>query len=371
VGVKAEDNRDAESVARSAAEGNPDDPSDGGVDEEGKSRFTRGKALGAGGSAFLGFALGGLGWPVAEAGAAGAAPGGLTAGHLAAIEQAELSYRDEIAGRRRVDVAPVVGEVKTSGPVPGLPGGGMIIACGHRQSALIQGMLQAAKSGDAAVAGSAFTAYLKVQPKSRKLPPAPSLARVKAWVKKVPVFVEFTYAGKLLAEGMVVTGKSPATATVLPFAGGRVQPDRFVAGLYGLSPTSAADITAVIVYRAPALTALEEKIVAAGPGDDFNQLVGGSERMGSLAVVGAMAAGALAANVVGPDVANAVYDVVYAYLNGAVVNPSPKDLNGGDLKPWLADPKHAALFEGVSPTAAVGTLLAVRQELLKANVLKL
>ncbi len=363
--MKAEDNRDAESVVPSAAEGNPDDPSDGGVDEEGKSRFTRGRALGAGGSAFLGFALGGLGWPVAEAGAAGAAPGGLTAGHLAAIEQAELSYRDEIAGRRRVDISPVVGEVKASGRVPGLPGGGMIIACGHRQSALIQAMLQAAKSGDAAVAGSAFTAYLKVQPKSRKLPPAPSLAKVKAAVKKVPVFADVTYAGKLLAEGMVVTGKSPATATVLPFAGGRVQPDRFVGGLYGLSPAAAADITAVIVYRAPALTALEEKVVAAVPGDDFNQLVGGSERAASenlAAVAIAIAIG---------DISMAARFAIYAYLNGAVISPNPKDLNGGDLKPWLADPKHAALFEGVSPTAAVGTLLAVRQELLKANVLKL
>ena len=325
--------------------------------EEGGSRFTRGGALGAGGSAFLGFALGRFGWPGAAAGAVDAGPSGLTPAHFAAVEQAELSYRDEIAGRRRVDISPVVGEVKASGRVPGLPGGGMIIVCGHRQSALIQGMLQAAKSGDAAVAGNAFTAYLKAHPKSRKLPPAPSLAKVKAAVKKVPVFADVTYAGKLIAEGMTVTGSFPAGIAVLPFAGGRVQPSRFVAGLYGLSPTSAADITAVIVYRAPALTAFEEKIVAAVPGDDFNQLVGGSERVAYEDAVEA--------------VLEATAWALLGYLIGGVLAANPGDLNGGSLEAWLADPKHAVLFKDVSPTAAVGTLLAVRQELLKANVLKL
>jgi hypothetical protein len=270
------------------------------------------------------------------------------------MEQAELAYRDEIAGRRRIDASPVVGEVRAPGKVPALPGGGMIIACGHSDSTLIKTMLHAVDTGDAAIAGGAVASHVKSS--SKRLPPAPSLAKVRARVRNVPVYADVTYAGKFLAEGMALTARVPATVAVLPFAGGAVQSGRFVTGLYASSPAAAAAVKTVIVYRAPALTPLEERIVASVPAEDFNELVGGNEREVRPPVI---------------DVYCHTFEFHFHLYIGALVSPNPKDLNGGDLQPWLADPKHAALLKGVSPTAAVGTLLAARRELLRANIIKL
>ena len=67
---------------------------------------------------------------------------------------------------------------------------------------------------------------------------------------RLPVFIDVSYCGTLVVEGIVVDSCVGATAVLVPHAGGTVDPQAFVASTYADTPVSEDIATFVIVPEA-------------------------------------------------------------------------------------------------------------------------
>lgn len=210
----------------------------------------------------------------------------------------------ELASRRRHDHAPEVNYVSSSHDAPGLPGGSICVVSGARDAPLLEEIRAEARKGDASAVAKILQAHeaalgkrvgeLLEERHEEQLPTGEALT-------KIPSITEVRYRGKSVAEGMITHPEMKAMHTLIPYAGGRLDPEGFVASTY-VHGERAPEVETIVIVREPELSPIEQKVLDRLP-EEVNQIVLGDP--GSVANWGLLAAGLVFAFVyfVGPKVA--------------------------------------------------------------------
>lgn len=330
---------------------------------------------------------------------------------FAALSEATIAYRGEIVRRMRTDTRVPVFEVHAKGPAPGIPGGTLLVVSGAAHAPFLRSMRRAAEAGDANAVGwllrEHHAGFGKEAQRHRFEPPEDVVQRIAA----VPVLTEVAYRGKAVAEGLPVVKGLEATAVSMPFAGGRVDSDGFVASHYhaGRAQTG-VDVDTFVVYRQPRLTPLERKILDRLPEEDINAAVGSPDLVATwaaaaavVAVVGAVAVGLYVAREVireyqqraaereqahGPDVLSGRPEFqVEQQLQQQADQQQQQDRqadqeadqradgqdrqkDSGSIRGWVERLENQVALEAVDARAAVTTLVQVRAALVRERMLR-
>jgi hypothetical protein len=209
----------------------------------------------------------------------------------------------ELASRRRHNHTPEVNYVRSSHDAPGLPGGSICVVSGGKGTPLLEEVRAEARKGDASAVAKILhehdAALSKRVSGSRtdhreELPVGEALTRI-------PSITEVRYRGKSVAEGMITHPEMQAMRVLVPYAGGRLDPEGFVASTY-VHGERAPEVDTIVIVREPELSPIEQKVLDRLP-EEVNQIVLGDP--GSVANWGLLAAGLVFAFVyfVGPKVA--------------------------------------------------------------------
>lgn len=211
---------------------------------------------------------------------------------LSRFGEALVALPVELASRRRHDHPVEVHYVKTSHDAPGLPGGSICVVSGAPEAPLVREVRTAGGSGDASAVAKILRAHEEHLRKQalevseihaeKQLPTGEALA-------SIPAITEVSYRGKPVAEGMIVHPELQAMRVLVPFAGGRLEHDSFVASTY-VHGGEAPDVHTVVIVREPELTPIEQKVLDRLP-QEINQVVIGDP--GSVENWGLLAAGAV------------------------------------------------------------------------------
>lgn len=208
---------------------------------------------------------------------------------LSRFGEALIALPVELASRRRHDHPVEVHYVKSSHDAPGLPGGSICVVSGAAESPLLREVHAAARGGDASTVAKILRAHedqlrkrtVDAREVSEKLRPTGEA------LTSIPAITEVSYRGKPIAEGMVVHPELQAMRVLVPYAGGRLEHDGFVASTY-VHGKQAPNVHTVVIVREPELTPIEQKVLDRLP-QEINQVVIGDP--GSVENWGLAAAG--------------------------------------------------------------------------------
>jgi hypothetical protein len=223
---------------------------------------------------------------------------------LSRFGEALVALPVELASRRRHDHTPEVSYVRSSHDAPGLPGGSICVVSGARGAPLLEEVRAEARKGDASAVAKILEAHEATLGKrareSLEERREEQLSTGEA-LTKIPSITEVRYRGKAVAEGMITHPEMKAMRTLIPYAGGRLDPEGFVASTY-VHGERAPEVDTIVIVREPELSAIEQKVLDRLP-EEVNQIVLGDP--GSVANWGLLAAGLVFAFVyfVGPKVA--------------------------------------------------------------------
>lgn len=198
----------------------------------------------------------------------------------------------ELAIRERLDRAAEVRYVEGGSDAPGLPGGVICVVSGEAGDSLLGEVRDAAEKGDAAAVSKALEGYEeRLKGAGEKVAGEGSVAEA---IASLPAITEVSYRGKPVAEGMIVHPEMRSMRVLVPFAGGKLDPEAFVASTY-VSPGEGPEVETVVVVREPELSPLEQKVMDRLPAE-VDQLAVGA--LGGVASVSLAADGlALAAGI--------------------------------------------------------------------------
>ncbi len=196
----------------------------------------------------------------------------------------------ELASRRRHDKAVEVHYVKSSHDAPGLPGGSICVVSGAAEAPFVEEVRAAGRSGDAVAVAKILGAH-EEQLRKRALDVSEAAAQEKCSageaLTSIPAITEVRYRGKPVAEGMIVHPDLQAMRVLVPYAGGRLESDGFVASTY-VHGQRDPNVHTVVIVREPELTPIEQKVLDRLP-QEVNQIVIGDP--GSVENWGLAAAG--------------------------------------------------------------------------------
>ncbi len=209
---------------------------------------------------------------------------------LSRFGEALVALPVELASRRRHDHPVEVHYVKSSHDAPGLPGGSICVVSGAAEAPLLREVRAAAHSGDAVAVAKILRAHEEHLRKQvgevRETRPEKQLPTGEA-LTSIPAITEVRYRGKPVAEGMIVHPELQAMRVLVPYAGGRLEHDSFVASTY-VHGKRAPDVHTVVIVREPELSPIERKVLERLP-QEVNQVVLGDP--GSVENWGLAAAG--------------------------------------------------------------------------------
>jgi hypothetical protein len=223
---------------------------------------------------------------------------------LSRFGEALVALPVELASRRRYDHTPEVNYVRSSHDAPGLPGGSICVVSGITGTPLLEQVRAHARKGDASAVAKLLSEHdvalskrvieSREERREQELPTGEVLT-------KIPSITEVRYRGKSVAEGMITHPEMKAMRVLIPYAGGRLDPEGFVASTY-VHGERASEVDTIVIVREPELSAIEQKVLDRLP-EEVNQIVLGDP--GSVANWGLLAAGLVFAFVyfVGPKVA--------------------------------------------------------------------
>ncbi len=206
----------------------------------------------------------------------------------AAMNEAILAYRGEVVRRRRVEVPIAVFEAKTNDIAPDFPGGSMIVTSGLAKAPFMQAMRSAAQQGDARAIGALLLKHRSAVESAGRNRGISTPTNITERIGGVSVLSEISYRGKALADGLPVIRELPATAVLLPFAGGPLDEKSFVASHFvTLAAPATTDLDTVIIYRQPQLTPLEKRILEMLPNENIATSVGSVDQVANWGLVAA------------------------------------------------------------------------------------
>jgi hypothetical protein len=209
---------------------------------------------------------------------------------LSRFGEALVALPVELASRRRHDHPVEVHYVKSAHDAPGLPGGSICVVSGAAESPLVREVHAAARGGDASTVAKILRAHEEQlrrhavdarEVRSEKLRPTGEA------LAAIPAITEVSYRGKPVAEGMVVHPELQAMRVLVPYAGGRLERDSFVASTY-VHGKQAPNVHTIVIVREPELSPIEQKVLDRLP-KEINQVVIGDP--GSVENWGLAAAG--------------------------------------------------------------------------------
>jgi len=154
-----------------------------------------------------------------------------------------IALTTERSRRSRCDRAAPVYFARGSRGTPELFQRSICILSGRLDAPLVVDILSAVKSGDA----SAVADILQAHGTAGQMSPYRAGARHTSDVHRSPVLVDVSYCGTRVVESIVVDSSVGATAVLVPYAGGTVDPQAFVASTYADTPVSEDFATVVIV----------------------------------------------------------------------------------------------------------------------------
>jgi hypothetical protein len=211
---------------------------------------------------------------------------------LSRFGEALIALPVELASRRRHDHPVEVHYVKSSHDAPGLPGGSICVVSGAAKAPFVREVSAAGHSGDAAAVAKILREHeehlRKQAVEVREVRPEKQLPTGEA-LASIPAITEVRYRGKPVAEGMIVHPELQAMRVLVPYAGGRLEHDSFVASTY-VHGKRAPDVHTIVIVREPELTPIERKVLERLP-QEVNQVVIGDP--GSVENWGLLAAGAV------------------------------------------------------------------------------
>jgi hypothetical protein len=210
------------------------------------------------------------------------------------LGEALVALPVELVARRRNDKAAEVRFVESKEEAPGLPGGVICIVSGEPGDALLDEVRKAADGRDAAAVSRALEGYEeRLKEAGEKVAGEVEGTSVARAIAALPAITQVSYRGKTVAEGMVVHPEMRSTRALIPYAGGELDPEAFIASTYVL-PGEAFEVETVVVVREPELTPLERKVLDRLPNELSQLAVGAPGGIAGLSLAGsglALAAG--------------------------------------------------------------------------------
>jgi hypothetical protein len=206
---------------------------------------------------------------------------------LSRFGEALVALPVELASRRRHDHPVEVHYVKSAEDAPGLPGGSICVVSGAAESPFVREAHAAARGGDASAVAKVLRAHEdQIRKRAVDAREVGSESAGEA-LTSIPAITEVTYRGRPVAEGMIVHPELQAMRVLVPYAGGHLEHDAFVASTY-VHGKHDPNVHTVVIVREPELTPIERKVLDKLP-QEIDQVVIGDP--GSVENWGLAAAG--------------------------------------------------------------------------------
>ncbi len=190
---------------------------------------------------------------------------------VARARQGLADQPHEAARCQRTHSAPVY-FARGSRGTPELFQRSICILAGRLDAPLVVDVLSAVKGGGAGAVADILQAYGT----GRQMSSYRAAPRDDSHAHRLPVFIDVSYCGTPVVEGIVVDSCVGATAILVPHAGGTVDPQAFVASTYADTPVSEDIATFVIVPEAD-LGILERAALHQIPGKVSALTIGGGD----------------------------------------------------------------------------------------------
>jgi hypothetical protein len=261
--------------------------------------------------------------------------------------------------------------------IPGFPGGGIWVALapsGSRGLTELRRLLQAREYERLGAVIQSYHQLVTSLVVDRRSPYAS--------ISEVPTLAEVTYAGKVVAGGLLVVPGSDVMLSFLPYNGGRLNSNAFRLTQYSRPNSSTTALEAVVIARKPVLTQLEQQILDRIPEEILSNHLGDggiSANWGLLAAGVVLVAGFVAGVFMADKAAQNVADQhaeqqrqmeqqMNESQNENNNNTEDDKNNGGSLLDWMTV-TNAGILERMEVTAAATKLLQLRSNLVQGQLM--
>jgi hypothetical protein len=283
---------------------------------------------------------------------------------LAAIAAGALAQEYELVNRARITSSVTVLEVSGDSDSATFPNGSIALVAGARTSEIFGDIRAAAERADAVEVARLLDA-LQSPHKTRRAKAPGTVDETVNRLRKIPVITEVAYHGKLLTRGLALTPPNHAAATVVVFAGGRIDSAGVEAAHACTTKgrSMADEIDTLFLVRQPTLSDIEKELLDRLPEREINAAVAPP-----CLAAGVFTAAATLTSGAFPFLDWALQENVrLATLGGTDWPPLDVDPQAGvdaNVSRWLESPDHADSLDGLEPRAAIESLVRLRARIL-------